>query len=77
MRTDRVTNTLQFVAEERAAQILALSVKTLRAWRWRGEGPRFHKFGRAVRYSLSDLEAFVAANARESTTQHEPNVRQP
>ena len=28
-----------------------------RRWRWAGKGPAFRKFGRAVRYALSDLEA--------------------
>jgi hypothetical protein len=59
---------MQFVAEQRAAEILGLSVKTLRGWRLRGDGPRYAKFGRAVRYAISDLEAFAAASIRNSTS---------
>jgi len=58
----------QFISESGAAQILALSVKTLRGWRVRGDGPRYAKFGRAVRYAICDLEAFAAASIRKSTS---------
>jgi predicted DNA-binding transcriptional regulator AlpA len=54
--------------ETNAARILGLSVKTLRRWRWAGKGPAFRKLGRAVRYALSDLEAFIASALRTSTS---------
>ncbi len=47
------------VNETAAAAILALSVKTLRRWRWAGKGPRFVKIGAAVRYDLADLTATI------------------
>ena len=47
---------------------LSLSVKTLRTWRMRGDGPKFHKFGRNIRYSITDLQAFEAASERTSTS---------
>jgi hypothetical protein len=50
-----------------AAERLSLSVATLRAWRLVGRGPRYVKFGRAVRYLVTDLEAFIA----ESRVEHE------
>jgi predicted DNA-binding transcriptional regulator AlpA len=43
------------IGELEAAEILALSVTTLRKWRWDGSGPRFVKLGKAVRYSKDDL----------------------
>lgn len=46
---------------EDAADMLAVSVKTLEAWRRLGKGPRFVKLGRAVRYALEDLEDFSRA----------------
>ena len=55
------------VRETEASRILNLSVKTLRRWRWAGKGPRFIKLGSAVRYSMADLDAYVAAAARTST----------
>ncbi|HEV7414879.1 MAG TPA: helix-turn-helix domain-containing protein [Tianweitania sediminis] len=45
---------------KRAAHYLGLSASLLEKWRTRGEGPRFIKLGRAIRYRLSDLEAFLA-----------------
>jgi hypothetical protein len=50
------------LTESQAAEGLALSVKTLRDWRQRGVGPRFCKFGRAVRYMSDDLEAYIRAS---------------
>jgi predicted DNA-binding transcriptional regulator AlpA len=41
---------------------LGLSVATLRAWRLKGKGPRFVRFGRAVRYLAADVERFVEAS---------------
>jgi hypothetical protein len=45
---------------------LGLSVATLRAWRLKGCGPAYLKFGRAVRYRVSDVEAFIEACAVET-----------
>jgi predicted DNA-binding transcriptional regulator AlpA len=51
------------VTEREVADMLGLSVATLRAWRHRGQGPRFLRLGRAVRYLPADLEDFVRASA--------------
>ena len=56
------------VDETKAAQLLDLRVKTLRRWRWAGKGPRFVKLGSAVRYRLADLDEFIAARRRTSTS---------
>ena len=37
---------------------LGVSVKTIEAWRYRGEGPAYVKFGRLVRYDIETVEAF-------------------
>lgn len=60
------------VNETEAARILALSVKTLRRWRWIGKGPRFCKIGGAVRYDRADINAFIEAGRRTSTTDRGP-----
>jgi len=49
--------------ESQVAERLGLAVATLRAWRHRGTGPRFLRFGRAVRYLPSDLDEFIRASA--------------
>jgi excisionase family DNA binding protein len=51
------------LTESQVAEQLGLSVATLRAWRHRGRGPRFVRFGRAVRYLPADLAEFVRASA--------------
>lgn len=37
--------------------------------RWAGEGPRFIKLGRHVRYRAEDVLAWIEENARTSTTE--------
>jgi predicted site-specific integrase-resolvase len=44
--------------EKEAAEILGISVKTARRWRWAGKGPIFRRIGACVRYHPADLEAF-------------------
>jgi excisionase family DNA binding protein len=62
---DGATNSRSTTAltETQVAEQLGLSVATLRAWRHRGRGPRFLRFGRAVRCFQSDLNDFVRASA--------------
>jgi hypothetical protein len=52
-----------------AAEYLRVSVSWLNKKRVYGGGPRYHKFGRSVIYSLSDLDDFVAGNARNHTSE--------
>jgi Helix-turn-helix domain len=56
------------VDEHAAARRLGLKVKTLRRWRWAGRGPVYHKLGSAVRCSLQDLDDYVLAARRASTS---------
>lgn len=45
---------------EGAAACLGCAPGTLKTWRARGEGPRYHVInGKSVRYHVSDLDAFV------------------
>jgi excisionase family DNA binding protein len=48
-----------------AAERLGLSRHTLNQWRLRGRGPAFVRLGRAVRYAVSDLDAWARANRIE------------
>jgi Helix-turn-helix domain len=58
----------ELLTEREAAKVLHLSTKSLQGWRYRGGGPRFVKLGRSVRYAMSDLESFVLAALRTSTS---------
>lgn len=49
---------------DRAGQYLGCAPGTLKTWRARGEGPRYHLInGKLVRYHASDLDAFVRGEA--------------
>jgi predicted DNA-binding transcriptional regulator AlpA len=52
-----------------AADKIGVKPATLEAWRCRGGGPRFAKIGRAVRYYDSDLDEFIEARKRTSTSE--------
>lgn len=47
------------LTEKDAAIVLGMRVKTLQMWRHLCKGPRYHKLGRAVRYSMRDLEEYM------------------
>ena len=66
--------TTKLVNEKEAAKFLGLSVRTLQAWRLQGKGPKWKKLGRAVRYALPDLEAFLEACTRTSTSDPGPRI---
>jgi excisionase family DNA binding protein len=53
------------LTDREAAKLLGLSVATLRAWRLRRRGPRYLRFGRAVRYLVADIDRFIEANRIE------------
>ena len=61
-------DTVTLVDEHEAARRLSLRVSTLRRWRWAGKGPRFVKLGSAVRYEPDDVQAFIEAGRRNSTS---------
>lgn len=58
---------IRALTEREISDLLGLSVATLRAWRHRGQGPRFLRLGRAVRYLPADLEDFVRASAVDAS----------
>jgi len=60
---DRAPDSARALTEREVAELLGLSVATLRAWRHRGKGPRFLRLGRSVRYLPSDVVDFVHASA--------------
>lgn len=61
-----------YLNELQVAERWNVSVRTIRKWRLEGGGPRFRKFGSAVRYSLVDLESFEEAATRTSTSDRGP-----
>ena len=59
----------ELINEEHASTILKVSTRTLQAWRVQGRGPKFRKLGRAVRYRMEDVQAFVNENVHQSTSE--------
>lgn len=53
-----MTNSL-YVTEVEAAKRLGLARSTLSRWRWSGTGPKYRKFGSAVRYSVHELDEYA------------------
>ncbi len=54
---------------EGAARYLSLAESTLEKARVTGSGPRYLKLGRAVRYRLCDLDAWMAQRTVASTSE--------
>jgi excisionase family DNA binding protein len=63
------SGTQVLLTEEEAAKRLAISKRTLQAWRSRGGGPRFIKLNSAVRYSETALNDYIAAGMRSNTSE--------
>jgi len=59
----------QLLTRKEAAEYLRIKKSTLDAWACKGGGPVFIKMGRAVRYRLADLEAFVDSRIRQNTSE--------
>jgi len=47
--------------EHFVAQFFDVSLGTVRHWRYLGKGPRYKKVGALVRYSIEDLNAWLAS----------------
>lgn len=57
------------LSEEEVAIKLKLAVRTLRNWRWLGQGPPYLKLGgRSVRYSNDAVLSWVSSCCRNSTS---------
>jgi hypothetical protein len=52
-----------------AARVLSLSPRTLERLRLSGDGPRYCKLRRSVRYRQCDLDAWLSRNAVASTSE--------
>jgi hypothetical protein len=68
---------LELLTTKEAARFLKLSVSFLAKARMRGDGPRYRKLSRSVRYTKPDLLLWLKACAKTSTAegQHDPTDR--
>ena len=58
----------RFLRTKEAAEFLSLSARTLEKHRTYGTGPRYRKLGGRVVYALEDLQEWVSAGAKQSTS---------
>lgn len=61
--------------EKEGASYLGVSVYSMRRWRVYGGGPVYHKIGSRVVYSQADLDEFLAACIRRSTSDPGPKLK--
>ena len=60
----------ELLTQTDAAEILKIGARSLEQWRYKGIGPKFVRIsGRAIRYRQSDIDAWVQANVRQSTSE--------
>jgi len=59
----------KFLRTQQAAEYLGISERTMEAWRTNGRGPVYRKISGCVRYVPDDLDKFVDAAKRTSTSQ--------
>jgi hypothetical protein len=59
----------RYVSSADAAALLGVDVRLLENWRSQGRGPRYRKFSKLVRYSISDLKAFAGAGIVDPSQQ--------
>ncbi|MBA4203730.1 MAG: DNA-binding protein [Polymorphum sp.] len=69
MSNSTATDWPRFVRTPEAARLLDLSPRTLEKHRCDGTGPIYHKLGGRVVYAVADLEAWIDACARQSTSE--------
>jgi excisionase family DNA binding protein len=60
---------MSLLTQREAALSLRLSERTLERLRVSGGGPRFLKAGKVVRYREADLQAWIEARVRGSTSE--------
>ena len=57
-----------FVSARRTAEIFGIHEVTLAKWRMLGKGPRFYKLRGRAFYKQADIDAFIEAQVRVSTS---------
>jgi predicted DNA-binding transcriptional regulator AlpA len=58
----------QLLSTKEAADYCKLSPRTMEGYRVKGKGPVYYKLGNRVRYSVSDLDDWLARCRRTSTS---------
>jgi predicted DNA-binding transcriptional regulator AlpA len=67
--TEQTKAEVELLTSKEAAALLKLSESFLAKARMRGDGPRYRKLSRSVRYDKADLIFWVKASAKTSTSE--------
>ncbi|WP_329348411.1 helix-turn-helix domain-containing protein [Streptomyces sp. NBC_01261] len=59
MTTTQPTSRAALLTPKQASEYLSIPVGTLANWRYQGDGPRYVKAGRLVRYRAVDLDSWL------------------
>ena len=65
-----VQSTSKLLTTQEAAEYLRIAASTLNKMRLTGGGPEFLKLGTRVVYDMKDLERWLGARRRKSTSQY-------
>ena len=49
----------RYASDAQLELLYGIKTRTWQQWRFRGQGPRYTKAGRLVRYSLDDVESWL------------------
>lgn len=60
-----------FLTARELAERWKFNTSTLKKWRVRGKGPRYHKMEKSIRYYVKDIEIFEKAKVRQHTSMTE------
>jgi hypothetical protein len=75
MQSHDATTTTKYDANDRlrvgpAAEYVGLKPQTLNKYRMMGGGPVFYRVGRLISYRVGDLDAWLLAQRRNSTSEY-------
>ena len=65
----------ELLTQERLSELIDVSKRTLERWRVEGSGPAFVKAGRKVLYRTVDVDDWLLANQRTSTSDERPMTK--
>ena len=64
----------QLMTTKETSAYVRHAVQTLAKWRVYGKGPRWVKMGRSVFYDRSELDLWIDANTRRSTSEERGRI---
>lgn len=57
----------RFLTPDQLADVLQVSAKTLKSWRYHGTGPKWTNVGRNVRYRWAEVDKWLKARTNGGT----------